>query len=125
MCAEKKCLLRMLFLRSTSFYKQHDDNFKSPYPGDGPSDNPNEEFFIEKLGPDLRLTGRQLRIKEDTVFRNNRFSLDPDHENYYARDFQFLCRGLDLVTRKPHLSPYRPFHNFIKALKIGRSTNFA
>ena len=64
---------------------------------DGPSDTPNEEFFIEKLGPDLRVTGRQKRIKQDILFRNNRWSRDPQGESYHIRDFEFLCRGVELV----------------------------
>ena len=65
----------------------------------GPSPNPSESFFIERLGEDLNVTGRMLRLKEDEVFRHERYSKDASGENYWSKDFNYLCRGIKLVIK--------------------------
>ena len=82
------------------FYcKQHDHNFQAPSSGMGPSHNPSESFFIERLGEDLNVTGRLMRLKEDEVFRHERYSKDAQDNNYWSRDFNHLCRGIKLVNQ--------------------------
>ena len=78
--------------------KQHDHNFQGPSPGVGPSSNPSESFFIEKLGDDLNVTGRMMRLKEDKVFMHERYSEDAKGKNYWSKDFNYLCRGIKLVN---------------------------
>lgn len=66
--------------------------------GDGPSDTPDEQFFMDRLGTDLNKTGRILRDEEERVFTTERWSRDLREDNCYYRDYYQLCRGLDLVS---------------------------
>ena len=86
----------MIIIRNL-FFEQHDNNFQAPSPGLGPSINPSESSFIDRLGEDLNVTGRMLRIKEDGAFIHERYSEDED-EGYWSRDFAHLCRGVKLVN---------------------------
>ena len=87
-----------ILIKGISFSEQHDQNFQSPSPGLGPSNNPSESFFIDRLGEHLNVTGRMLRVKEDEVFIHERYSEDAKAENYWSRDFAHLCRGIKLVN---------------------------
>lgn len=66
--------------------------------GDGPSELPDERFFIEHLGNDLTKTGRMLRDEEERVFSQERWSMDFPGDSFYYRDYYRLCRGLNLVS---------------------------
>ena len=86
---------------------QHDKNFVPMVHGSGPSNEPSIRFFISKFEENPELTAMDLRAEEDKVFLQERFSVDPEHGNYFERDFQHLCRGLKLVKFLvgSHLAP--------------------
>ncbi len=80
------------------YLEQHDKDFVSPNSGDGPSVQPSEMFFLRRLGGDLELTGRSLRLEEQAEFRRRRAGMtDRDLYDYSRRDFFALCRGEKIV----------------------------
>ena len=70
--------------------------------GDGPSEIPDERFFIKRIGKDLSKTGGMLRDEEERVFSTERWSVDksPEAVNFYYRDYHRLCRGEELVSKR-------------------------
>lgn len=67
--------------------------------------------MLERLGKDLKKTARSLREREERIFTQERSSAPrlkakpEDWANFYGRDYTFLCRGLELVTKKKMLCP--------------------
>ena len=78
---------------------KHDDQYRPMVAGDGPSDTPDEHFFIERLGTSLNKTGKLLREEEERVFTTERWSRDDRELNCHYRDYYQLCRGLTLVCK--------------------------
>ena len=81
-----------------TFLNQHDKKHVPIHPGDGPSEQPDEQFFIDVIGDDLNRTGRMLRDEEERVFSTERWSRDYHGDNCFYRDYYRLCRGIDLVS---------------------------
>ena len=69
----------------TTLSHQHDHNFGGTL---------REAFFVEKLGDDLTVTGRSMRVKEEPSLGKDTFSTVTTDIN-----FNHLCRGIKLVMQ--------------------------
>lgn len=79
---------------------QHDDQFRGPTPGPGPTEFPNQQFFVDRLGSDpAAVTGRGLRAREAAELGGRRGGATGEAFGIFgARDFWRLCRGEDVVS---------------------------
>ena len=66
-----------------AFSNQHDENHGGTL---------KEAFFLEKLGDDLNVTGRSMRVKEEPLLAQETFNSVTTDTN-----FNHLCRGIKLV----------------------------
>ena len=77
---------------------QHDEYFAQDKRTKPDDIYPNEAFFIRRLGSELSVTGRSLRLREYERFRGRVASTATyTPGSYDTRDFYTLCRGEELV----------------------------